>query len=1010
MRKYYKLQFVFKYLTSYLFKRTGVAIIILIFLITCMDSHAQSKLTDYVNPLIGTDGHGHTYPGASFPFGMVQLSPDTDTQGWDWCSGYHYSDNSIIGFSHTHLSGTGVGDYGDILLMPTTGELKTEPGSKEDPASGYRSRFSHKNEVAKAGYYSVYLDDYKIKAELTVTTRAGFHKYTFPKSENANIIIDLVHGIQNKTTDAEVKIIDNKIIEGYKRVTGWAKDRYVYFHAEFSKPFKSFGVVAKGKIEKGKSEGKGSEIKAFVEYSTSSGEVILVKVGISHTSLEGARKNLLSEIPGWNFDEVHKKAEEEWEKSLSSILVESQSSTKKIVFYTALYHALLNPNTFSDADGNYIGMDRKIHTEKNSVMYSVFSLWDTFRAEHPLFTIIDKKRASDMVKTLISKYDEYGLLPVWELASNETGTMIGYHSIPVIADAYFKGIRDFDVEKAFVAMKKSAMQDHLGLDSYKEMGCIPSNLESESVSKTLEYAYDDWCIAQMAKALGKEDDYKYFIERAKFYTNVFDPSTSLMRAKKNGRWFEPFDPYSVSGNYTEANAWQYSFFVPQDVNSLINLMGGDDKFISKLDELFTTSSELTGRIQSDITGQIGQYAQGNEPSHHMAYLYNYAGAPWKTQERIHEITSTLYTEKADGLCGNEDCGQMSAWYVFSAIGFYPVCPGDDKYIIGTPLFDKVTISTGEKKFTLVANNLSDKSFYIKSARLNGKEYPYSFIRHSDIINGGELVFEMSSEPGKWGNDPDARPKSIIDIPFVPVPYLTSGERVFKDSVIIAISTICGSSPSGLGPAGTEKIYFTTDGSSPVTNKNLYSSPIIIRNSAVLKTVCYKDGIYSKVVTANFNKIPEGRSIKIKYPYSHTYTGGGDLGLIDGIKGNLNFRTDSWQGYEGVDFEAVLDLGKMQKLSLINVSFLQNTYSWIFFPTLIEYYISTDGKNFTKVYETMNPADQKHSGESIKDFSKSLEGTEARFIKVFAKNVGVCPDWHVSAGGKAWIFVDEISVK
>jgi hypothetical protein len=392
----------------------------------------------------------------------------------------------------------------------------------------------------------------------------------------------------------------------------------------------------------------------------------------------------------------------------------------------------------------------------------------------------------------------------------------------------------------------------------------------------------------------------------------------------------------------------------------------------------------------------------------MAYMYNYAGAPWKTQERIHEITTTLYTEKADGLCGNEDCGQMSAWYVFSAMGFYPVCPGSEEYIIGTTLFDKVTISSGGKKFTITANNLSDKNFYIKSARLNGKEYPYSFIRHSDIINGGELIFEMSPEPTYWGKDPDAKPKSNIDIPFIPVPFLTSGERVFRDSVIVEVSTISGSSPSGLGPA--ETIYYTTDGSSPIINKNVYSGPIVIRNSAILKVVCYNDGNFSKVVTATFNKIPEGRSVKIKHPYSHSYTGGGDLGLIDGIKGNMNFRTDTWQGYEGVDFEAVIDLGKTQKLSLISASFLENTYSWIFFPTLVEYYISSDGNNFTKVYEIKNPPAQGYTEESIKNFSKSLEGIETRFVQVIAQNIGVCPDWHVSPGGRAWIFVDEITVK
>ncbi|MFO7446446.1 MAG: GH92 family glycosyl hydrolase [Ignavibacteriaceae bacterium] len=966
-----------------------------------MGISAQEKLVKYVDPFVGTGGHGHTYPGASLPFGMVQLSPDTDIIGWDWCSGYHYSDSSIMGFSHTHLSGTGASDYGDILFMPSAGELKTEPGSKDIPGSGYRSKFSHKNETASPGYYSVLLDDFNIKAELTVTRRAGFHKYTFPKSESSRIIIDLVHGIHDKARDAEIKIIDNKTIEGYRRSTGWANSHSVYFYAEFSKPFKSFGVVENDNISKEKKSAKGERVKAFVEYTTGESEAVMVKVGISHTSLEGAKKNLETEITDWDFEKVRMQAEDEWEKELSLISIEDNSSKNKTVFYTALYHSLLAPNTFSDVDRNYIGMDNKIHSVNQGEMYTVFSLWDTFRAAHPLFTIIDKKRANDMVAALISKYEESGLLPVWELASNETGTMIGYHSIPVITDAYFKGIRDYDVEKAYEAMKKSAMQDHHGLEYYKEMGYIPSDLEHESVSKVLEYAYDDWCIAQMAKDLGKEEDYNYFIERAKFYTNVYDPSTSLMRPKKNGKWFEPFDPYAVSGNYTEANAWQYSFFVPQDVNGLVRLMGGDENFVSKLDELFTTNPELTGRFQPDISGLIGQYAHGNEPSHHMAYLYNYAGVPWKTQQRVHEVLTTLYSDQPDGLSGNEDCGQMSAWYVLSSIGFYPVCPGDNNYIIGTPLFDKVVINTGDgKKFTVTADNLSDKNIYIQSAKLNGKEYSYSYIKHSDIISGGELSFEMGPEPSEWGYDVKYRPVSEIDFFSVPVPFITSGERVFRDSFYVTISSVDNSTD----------IYYTIDESDPVKSKNLYSAPVLINKSSVLKAVCYKNGKYSKVVEASFNKVPRERSVKLASGYSTSYTGGGALGLIDGIKGKENFRTDAWQGYEGVDLDAVVDLGNIQKVSSISVSFLQNTGSWIFYPKEIEFYISKDGINFSRVYETKILVDEKNKADGIKDFEKNLNETETRFVRVFAKNVSVIPEWHVAEGGKAWLFVDEISIK
>jgi len=959
---------------------------------------AQTKLTDYVNPLIGTAAHGHTFPGPTVPFGMVQLGPDTDIEGWDWCSGYNNSDNSIMGFSHTHLSGTGCADYGDILFMPATGVLKTEPGAKDKPGSGYRSRFSHKNETARPGYYSVVLEDYNIKA---ATRRAGFQKYTFPKTDSANIIIDLVHGIQNKTTDSKITIINNNTIKGYRRVTGWAKDRCIYFYAVFSKPFKSFGIVEGKNIYEGKSTAEGKELKAFIKYNTSSNEVILIKTGISSASLKGAGKNLRAEIPGWDFNKIEKLADNEWNKALASIHIETKNKSNKTVFYTALYHSLLAPNTLSDVDGSYIGMDNKIHTVKNREMYTVFSLWDTFRAENPLLTIIDKKRAQDIVEALILKYKENGLLPVWELASNETGTMIGYHAVSLIADAYFKGLRNFDINDAYEAMKKSAMQDDHGLKYYKEMGYIPADLEDESVSKTLEYSYDDWCIAMMAKNLGKTDDYNYFIERAKYYSNVFDPSTSFMRGKKNGKWREPFDPLAVNGDYTEANAWEYGFFVPQDLTGLINLMGGDKKFNSKLDSLFTTNTPLTGNIQPDITGLIGQYSQGDEPSHHMAYLYNYAGEPWKTQERVHQIVTTLYTDKLDGLCGNDDCGQMSAWYVLSSIGFYPVCPGDNKYIIGTPLFDKVVINTGGKeKFSIVAHNLSDKNFYIQSASLNGKDYNYSYIDYADIARGGELTFEMGSTPGKWGTGINSRPKSKIDVPFVIDPFLTSGDKVFEDSTVASLSC-------------TDKkaiIYFTTDGSDPKINKQVYSGPVKIYQTTELKAASYKDGIYSKVEVSKFNKIPEGRSIKLYTQYSDTYPGGGPLGLIDGIKGTENFHTEAWQGYEGNDLDAVVDLGKLQKISLISASFLQNTVAWIFYPQLIEYSISTDGVNFTKVYEIKNNPEEKNSGPGVKDFDKALDGIEARYVKVFAKNVGVCPEWHVASGNKAWLFVNEISIK
>lgn len=972
---------------------------ILIFIsIITFNNYGQQRLTDYVNPFIGTDAHGHTFPGASLPFGMVQLSPDTDTEGWDWCSGYHYSDNSIIGFSHTHLSGTGCGDYGDILFMPITGELKIEPGKKEDPDSGYRSRFKHENEIAKPGYYSVFLDDYKIKVELTTTLRAGFHKYIFPESNKSYILVDLIHGIQDKTVESKIEIINNNTIQGYRKSSGWAKEHTVYFYAQFSKPFKSYGLINDNKIYKNLLKTIGNSVKAFFEYETKNNELILVKVGISHTSLDGAKKNLFKEIPHWNFESIRKNADDEWNKQLSSILVEDKDARKKTIFYTALYHAFLSPNILSDVDGRYIGMDGKIHKAKNFNMYTVFSLWDTFRALHPLLTIVDKKRDADMIKSLLAKYDESGLLPVWELASNETGTMIGYHSIPVIADAYMKGIRNFDINKAYKAMKKSSMQNINGLDSYREMGYIPSDLEHESVSKTLEYAYDDWCIAQVAKALGYEEDYKYYIERSKYYMNLFDPSTKFFRPKKNGKWVEPFDPYQVSRDYTEANAWQYCFFVPHDINGLIKLMNGDKSFEQKLDELFSAENKLYGKYQPDITGLIGQYAHGNEPSHHIAYLYNYVAKPWKTQKLVNEILNKFYTDKPDGLIGNEDCGQMSAWYIFSSIGFYPVCPGDNKYIIGTPSFDKVTIKVDDNKFfTIIAKNLSDKNYYISKVHLNNNDYSYSYINHKDLVKGGNIIFEMNSLPSKWASEKQYSPESFVNLEFVPVPYLVTGEKVFKDSTIVKLSSIedCD-------------IYYSFNDKDPLKYGIKYTQPVSVKDNSSINFVCYKNQKFSKPVKSLFYKIPENWSIKYNTKYSNSYTGGGFWGLIDGIKGTENFNSDAWQGYEGDDLDVIIDLGKTTEISYISSSYLQKIGSWIFYPTSVEYYISNDGKSYSKIFDVEVGVGNKIDG--IKNIETKLEKVTTRFIRVFAKNIGVCPDWHIGSGKKAWLFIDEITIK
>jgi len=809
-------------------------------------AQVKEKPVNYVNPFIGTGGHGHTFPGATVPFGMVQLSPDTYDNEWDWCSGYHITDNSIMGFSHTHLSGTGCADYGDILFMPTTGAIKLIPGSRENPTQGYRSRFKHENEKATPGYYSVLLDDYKVKVELTATTRAGFHKYTFPKTEEANIIIDLTHGIGESTLNAGMKIISNTEIEGFRRSHGWNNDHTVYFVAKFSKPFNAHGLSLDGKINTTSNTAEGKTLKGYLRYSTTEGEVVLVKVGISHVSIEGARKNLDAEIKGWNFAKVKTAAEATWEKELSRIAVEGGTNDQKTCFYTALYHSFIAPNVFSDVDGRHRGMDGKVYQEKGFTEYTVFSLWDTFRALHPLFTLVEQKRTNDIINTFYSKYKESGLLPVWELASWETNCMIGYHSIPVIYDAYKKGLRGYNAEKLFEAMKHSAEQDAAGLKSYKELGYVESDKTSQSVSRTLEYAYDDWCIAMMAKDLGKQADYERYSKRALSYRNLFDGTTGFMRAKVNGNFVTPFNSYAVTGDYTEANAWQYSLFVPHDLNGLVNLFGSKEKLANRLNELFTTTSKLEGHEQNDISGLIGQYAHGNEPSHHMAYLFNYVGQGWKTQEMVRKVMDELYLPKPDGLSGNEDCGQMSAWYVLSAMGFYPACPGTNEYVIGSPLFKKVTINLENgKKFVINAPNSSKDNKYITSVTKNNKPYEKAYIRHEDILKGCTFTFNMSNTPNKnWATSENDAPYSFTTKKQVSVPFSTTDETMFLEST----TTTLGCSTDGVS------IYYTTDGTTPSKNSNLYTAPIKIDKTLQLRFIAYKDGYEQSLESsASFKK-------------------------------------------------------------------------------------------------------------------------------------------------------------
>ncbi|WP_044532922.1 GH92 family glycosyl hydrolase [Bacteroides intestinalis] len=738
-------------------------------LFSCAEQDLPKEYTDSVNVFIGTGGHGHTFPGATLPHGMVQLSPDTRLFGWDACSGYYYDDTSIMGFTHTHLSGTGIGDYGDILFMPVVGEKPLIAGTAEKPDEGYRSRFSHEQESARPGYYQVLLQDDSINVELTATLRAGLHRYTYPKASDARLIVDMeptIHGHQHPVT--QIRVVNDSTIAGMKYTVGWAKHHYVYFYAVFSSPF-DYKLYSGTEYQSDSTSVTVNTAKAVMSFRNLPADGrVLAKVGISSVDEEGARLNVEAEIPNWDFEGVMKQANTVWNEALGKIDIETSDNDSRTVFYTSLYHAFIQPSLASDVDGRYRTMGHEIKQDASYTNYTVFSLWDTFRAAHPLYTIVTPEQNQAFIRSLLRKYDEGGILPKWELASNETGTMIGYHAVSVIADAMMKKQCDFDVKKALEACIRSSVYDTTGVTpmmdrqilngklmpvsiKYKnELGYIPCDKVGGSVSQGLEFAYNDWLIAQMMKEHNRKDLYDKYMELSRNYRNYFDPETKLMRGRlSDGSWITSFDPASVQrpSNYVEGNAWQWAWFVPQDVEGLMELVGGQKYFEAHLDTLFTTSSELTGdpNAAADVTGMIGQYAHGNEPSHHIPYLYNYAGAPRKTQALVDHILRTLYHNDPNGLSGNEDVGQMSAWYALSAMGFYSFCPGRPVYEIGRPIFDKVTIHLSNgKDFVIQAKNNSVENKYIRSMKLNGEDLVEPRFSHFDLMKGGELIFEMEN--------------------------------------------------------------------------------------------------------------------------------------------------------------------------------------------------------------------------------------------------------------------------
>lgn len=975
-----------------------------VMLTSCLANAQTLNLArDLVNPFIGTGGHGHTFPGACVPNGLVQLSPDTRPDGymdWDGCGGYHYSDSVIYGFSHTHLSGTGVADLCDVLITPVAGS-----GGMAFDGSATRSLFSHSSEEASAGYYKVDLlgsppssaDGSSVRAarptripgsgitaELTATARVGVHRYSFPKGQAARIILNLSH--RDKLLGFDIRNVGDREVVGERSSSSWAKEQRLFYCIRFSSPIKEEDVLPSNLYGFGAGYGFGALDAPLI-----------VKVGISAVSIEGARANLETEVPHWDFDLVRKQAEDSWNTKLNQITVEGGTREQQRIFYTALYHTYVAPYIFNDVDGNYRGMDGQVHHADHNV-YTVFSLWDTFRGLHPLMTILEPEMTSDWIKTFLLHYQQGGRLPVWELWGNETDCMIGYHSASVIADAHLKGIRGFDVQLALKAMQEGARLDHFGLKAYQERGFMSSEDGAESVSRTLEYAYDDACIAAFASRLeqiGNDDQRLNFRTRSENWRHLFDPTTGFFRARRNGGFAPGFDPYEVNFNFTEANAWQYSLFVPQDIDGLISAHGGADKFEAHLDKLFAANTSTSGREQADITGLIGQYAHGNEPSHHMAYLYNRIGKPEKTRALVERIMDELYHDAPDGLSGNEDCGQMSAWYVLSALGFYPISPGiDDRYELGYPLFDRATIrlANGKEWNMVVGDDRAWQKTVPADTTLFTSELPDQ-LDHWNLIRGGAYHFDEARVPRT-----NFRPRgyTVLDGAYIDervksiAPVIQANSASFTEENEI---TVIGQGTCTVRESSTER-------SCPM------NQPFTISNTCAVEVAWHVQ--YAPVV-AQFTKIDGSRTIKLESTYANQYSAGGENALIDGLRGGTDFRTGEWQGYEGQDLVAMIDLGDVMRLKRAGLSLLQDQKSWIFLPKEVIISWSTNKRQWSS-RTISQELDAKAEGGFTYELWTEVLGKKSRYISIVAKSSGPCPDWHVGKGGKTWIFADEVLIE
>lgn len=973
-------------------------------------SQKYIDLTKKVNVFIGTGAHGHTHPAATAPFGMIQLGPDTRFNGWDGCSGYHYSDSIIYGFSHTHLSGTGVEDLCDLLIVLQQGKIKTK--ALYEDKNGFGQKFSHSEEKAEPGYYQVKLKNDNIDVRLSSSERAGIHEYTFnnPKGKKY-ILIDLNH--RDKLLDVELKIEQNskKIISGKRVSTAWAKNQHFYFYLELETEFIKSKLIGNSKL--------------LLEFPENTKQLRL-KVGISAVDVDGAKKNLFEEIQGFDLDLVKNKTKNQWNKELNKIQFFSKDETVETNFYTAIYHSYLTPTLFSDVDGKYRGNDNKTYQNLKNKRYTIFSLWDTYRSAHPLYTLTQTKRTKDFIQTFLDIYDETRELPVWELWGNETDCMIGYHATSVITDAYVKGITNFDTKKALNAMLASSSKNELGKNHFKNYGFISSSHEPESVSKTLEYAYDDWTIAEFANKIDEQKIAKEYYNRSMNFINIFDPQTKFMRPKNGGIWLNPFIPSEVNFNFTEANSYQYSLAMPQNIPAMRNILGGKDSLESWLDRLFSSSSELAGRQQSDITGLIGQYAHGNEPSHHMSYLYNYTNAPHKTQEKVNQILSELYQPTPEGLSGNEDCGQMSAWYVLSALGIYPISPGNPYYTFGRPLLESANIhlENGKNIILRTVNNSSENK-YIQKIEWKGENYTKLYISHNELIKGGELIFTMGNKANLKLNSFEREINELdkIDSSFIPVPYFTASKNTFVDTISTEIKII------DLGNSSDFQIRYTTDGSEPNFTSSLYSKKLFFDKTTTLKAKAFRvlknktkeddtfdSGLEIPIgdeklsVSSTFYKLTNGISIQLKTKYNNQYTGGGDLALIDGIYGSEDFRSGAWQGYEAINAEGKIEFEQNKNINSISISCLQDIKSWIFMPTELQIQVSYDGINYEKAKILKMNYQFTEFGTFKEKFKLNLNAKNIKAVKYSIVNRKTCPKGHLGEGEKSWIFIDEISVE